>query len=342
LLLPRRARRLLAPAMVVIELGVLVLFALTTLVGLVLTPLGRRRRILRVGLMGVAYLGVELAALVALWAAWLARRAHPHDWWEDTNFRVLAWALGKVLGAARRLLGFVVIVHERPYRSPFADAEPVLVLARHGGLGDSLGLVWILLHRYKRKPRVVLKEVLQWEPLLDVALNRLGACFLPAKPSKGEEPAQRLGTLAARLGDHDVLLLFPEGGNWTPRRRVRAIRRLRADHRYRAANAAELMQHVLPPRPAGIFACLDARPGLAVVVCAHTGLDTLTTVGQAWKAIPFVQAMTVRWWPAPSPPAGEQARLEWLTTEWAVVDEWIDAAKKERIDGTGRIEVPPI
>jgi hypothetical protein len=35
--------------------------------------------------------------------------------------------------------------------------------------------------------------------------------------------------------------------------------------------------------------------------------------------------MTIRWWPAPGPPDGVEARLQWLTTEWAVVDEWIDA-----------------
>jgi hypothetical protein len=29
--------------------------------------------------------------------------------------------------------------------------------------------------------------------------------------------------------------------------------------------------HVLPPRPAGVLACLAARPDLDVVVVAHTG-----------------------------------------------------------------------
>ena len=325
--LSRPVRRLLAPVFVAVEIALLVGFAVTALVGLVLAPFDGRRRLLRIGAMGVAYLAVELSALVALWGAWLIRRRRPEAWWEDTTSGLLAWALGAILGSARRCLGFVVVVDGPPDRSPPGPGGPVLVLARHGGPGDSVALVWLLLSRYGRTPRVVLKEMLQWEPLLDVALNRMGACFLPARPPQGAGQAARLGEMAAGLGPRDALLLFPEGGNWTPHRRVRAIQRLRSDRKYQAARAATLMEHVLPPRPAGVLACLDARPDMPVVVFAHTGLDTLTTAGQIWRAIPFAVAMTVRWWPAPPAPAGDEARLDWLTSEWAVVDEWIDAHK---------------
>jgi 1-acyl-sn-glycerol-3-phosphate acyltransferase len=336
--LPSLARRVLAPVLVVAELGFLVLFAATTVVGLVVAPFDGRRRILRIGAMGVAYLSVELLALAALCAVWVCRRAYPPSWWEDVNRRILRWALGGVLGAARRCFGFVVAVDDRPPSSALLDSPPVLVLARHGGLGDSYALVWLLLGRYERRVRVVLKDVLQWEPLLDVSLNRLGACFLPKQPPDGEELAQRLATLALDLGPRDALLLFPEGRNWTIGRRARAIQRLHAERKHSAAKAAALMEHVLPPRPAGVFACLDARPDLAVVVVAHTGLDTLTTVARTWNAIPFQQAMIVRWWPTPTPPSEPEARLAWLTTEWAVVDEWIDARKA---DDAARIEFLP-
>jgi 1-acyl-sn-glycerol-3-phosphate acyltransferase len=335
--LPRWARRALTPVLMVIELGLCGLLAVTTVVGLALAPLDRRRRVMRIGAMGVAYLSVELTALVMLWGVWLTRRAHPEPWGEETNGRILAWALGLILGAGRRWLGFEIVLDEPPHPSPLDDPRPVLVLARHGGLGDSFALVWLLVGRYRRRVRVVLKEVLQWEPLLDVALNRLGACFLPAQAAKGEELAARLGKLARGLGAQDALLLFPEGGNWTPRRRSRAIQRLRADRKHRAARAASLMEHVLPPRPAGVLACLDARPGLPVVVFAHTGLDTLTTAAAAYRAVPFDRPMSVRWWPAAQAPEGERARLEWLTTEWAVVDEWIDARKTTPSNNGGPI-----
>jgi 1-acyl-sn-glycerol-3-phosphate acyltransferase len=172
-----------------------------------------------------------------------------------------------------------------------------------------------------------LKDVLLWEPLLDVALTRMGACFLPARSGDGQSLADRLGRLAGELMGDDALLLFPEGANWTPGRRVRAIAHLRRSRRHRAALTATLMENVLPPRPSGVMACLDARPGVPVVVFAHTGLDLLTSPGDAWRAIPFRVPMTVRWWPAADHPAGQNERLEWLTTEWAVVDEWIDTQR---------------
>jgi hypothetical protein len=121
--------------------------------------------------------------------------------------------------------------------------------------------------------------------------------------------------------------VFPEGGNWTPGRRRRAIRRLRRDGKGDAADAALLMPHVLPPRPAGVLAVLDARPEMPVVLVAHAGLDRIVSAAQVWQALPFTTPMTVRTWPAgPFPRHGDEAaRLSWLTAEWAVVDEWIDA-----------------
>ena len=35
--------------------------------------------------------------------------------------------------------------------------------------------------------------------------------------------------------------------------------------------------------------------------------------------------MTVRAWPTAEVPPDEEDRLAWLTLEWAVVDEWVDA-----------------
>ena len=327
--IPRWLRRGLAPVFVIIELALLILCAIVAAVGLVLAPFTRKRQVLRVGAFGVAYFAVECVAMVATFVAWLTRRAHPPAWWQDYHYRLLRWALGTILGAARRCCGFVITVEEPPVPGPLDEDEPVLVLARHGGLGDSYSLVWMLLDRYHRGVRIVLKDLLQWEPVLDVILNRLDCCFLPAAARGGEQLAGRLGDLTRSLGSRDALLVFPEGGNWTPGRWTRAIRRLRVDRKERAATTAAMMSHVLPPRPAGVLACLDARPGLAVVIVAHTGLDALTSARQIWDAIPFTAPMTVRCWPPSAVPAGEEARLQWLTTEWAVIDEWIDVHSPE-------------
>lgn len=326
-------RRLLLPLTLTVELVLLAMMVPTAVVGLLGLVVDRRGRLLRLAAMGASYLVVELAGLAVLFAVWLLRPVRGRDWWDRANVAVVAWALGRILGAARRTVGFSVSVQDPPADSPspFGGRDPVLVLARHGGIGDSFTLVWLLTARYGRRPRIVLKRVLLLEPLIDVALTRMDACFLPPAARRGEALDGRVAALAGGLRPGDALLLFPEGANWTPRRRLRAMARLWAAGKPDAVKASALMEHVLPPRAGGVLACLDARSDLPVVVVAHTGLDKLTTVGQVWAALPFTVPMAVRWWPAaPPPPAPplpgeEDDRVRWLTAEWAVVDQWIDA-----------------
>jgi 1-acyl-sn-glycerol-3-phosphate acyltransferase len=322
---PLLARRLMIPLVVVSEIFLLVLLTLGAVIGLIAAIADRHRRLLRISVMGIAYIVVELVALIALAVVWALRPFRPRSWYDRINLRILTAALGAILDAGRVLVGFRVVVNDPPSLAPFDTNEPVIVLARHGGIGDSYTLVWLLAGRYQRRPRLVAKEILQWDPMLDVGLNRMGACFLPRKASPETNPASRIGTLATELVAGDVLLLFPEGANWTPRRRSRAIARLRAARKHEAGRRAQLMENVLPARPAGVFACLQARPDVAVVVFAHAGLDRITTASAVWHAIPFRSPMTVRWWPAVPAPSDEEERLNWLSTEWAIVDEWIDA-----------------
>jgi 1-acyl-sn-glycerol-3-phosphate acyltransferase len=245
--------------------------------------------------------------------------------WIDANERLLAWALGRVLQAGRRCLGFQVEVVDSSDTTPLSGVDPVLVLARHGGPGDSFALVHLLLSRYHRGVRIVLKDILQLDPLIDVLLNRLDCCFLSSPSGDGGDMSERLADMAAALAPHEVLLLFPEGANWTPHRRLRAINRLRRDDKSEAARTASLMTNVLPPRPGGVLACLNARPDLRVVVVAHAGLDRVVSARQGWDQIPITTPMKVRAWSTADVPPGEEARMAWLTLEWAVVDEWVDA-----------------
>ena len=85
------------------------------------------------------------------------------------------------------------------------------------------------------------------------------------------------------------------------------------------------MTNVLPPRPDGVFTCLDANPTLGVVVVAHAGLDRMVRARQVWEQLPLDTPMTVRAWPTAAVPIETEDRLAWLTLEWAVVDEWVDA-----------------
>jgi 1-acyl-sn-glycerol-3-phosphate acyltransferase len=331
LLPPRPARRILLPVSEAVIAVLAIGFALATLIGFLIAPFTPRRRPLRVAAFALTYCVMELAVVTRAGALWLRRviRHQSESEWIMANQVLLAWALGLVLGAARRCVGFEVLVVEPSDPTTLTEPEPVLVLARHGGPGDSFALVHLLLTTYQRRVRIVLKDILQFDPALDLLLNRLGCCFLPAPSSDGADLTASLADLAQSLGPGDALLLFPEGGNWTPARRQRAIRRLHRDHKAVAARAATLMTNVLPPRPGGVLACLDAHPGIDVVVVAHAGLDRVVQVGQAWNLLPLRTPMRVRAWRAAPVPEGEDNRLAWLTLEWAVVDEWIDACHDE-------------
>jgi 1-acyl-sn-glycerol-3-phosphate acyltransferase len=331
LVLPLPLRRLLLPVVAVVLLALTVVLVVTTIVGTALAPFSRRRRVLRIAAFALSYCLVELAVMIASGALWLRHLvpatsdADVQRSWVTANQRLLAWALGRVLGAARRALGFEVVVVESSDTTALAGADPVLVLARHGGPGDSFALVHLLLTRYHRGVHIVLKDILQLDPALDLLLNRLNCCFLAAPTGDGSDTTERLARMARDLGPGDALLLFPEGANWTPKRRQRAIRHLRRHHKTRAADAATLMTNVLPPRPDGVFTCVDANPGLDVVVIAHAGLDRMVRAHQAWEQLPLSTPMTVRAWPTVEVPHDEEARLAWLTLEWAIVDEWVDA-----------------
>lgn len=335
---PRPVRRILLPLEAILLLGLIVVFALGVVVGAVLAPFGSRRRPLRIAAFALAYCLMELVVLVIACGLWIRRmagksiRVYSEDDWMNSHQALLAKALGWVLCAAHRCVGFEVIVSDASNDDALKGVDPVLVLARHGGPGDSFVLVHLLLTRYRRRVRIVLKDILQLDPVLDVLLNRLHCCFLPSPTGAGDDLAQRLSDTARELGRDGALLLFPEGANWTPNRRRRAIRHLRDIPKPRAARAAASMTNVLPPRPGGVFACLDARPDLSVVMVAHAGIDKMVRAAQAWDELPLTAPMTVRLWPAAEIPPNADDRVAWLTTEWATLDQWIGAYHAGKLD----------
>jgi 1-acyl-sn-glycerol-3-phosphate acyltransferase len=324
---------------VILEVVLLAAFALAAIVCGLAWPLTTRRRAFRVAGFACVYLAVELFGLSA--CAWYSFRRVWHrgrpPWWLEAHAQVLHQALAAVTAAGRTLLGFRVELTEPPDRWTLEGDDPVLVLARHGGPGDSFALVELLLGCYRRRPRIVAKDLLCFDPALDLLLHRLGGVFLRAGNEVGT--AKALSRAAADLASRDALLLFPEGGNWTPRRRDRARARLRARLANRMAAVAEQLDYVLPPRPTGVLACLAGRPDLEIVLVAHAGLDALVSVAQVWAHLPFQYPMSVRWWKAGSrPPVGDrQAAEEWLVAEWAVIDEWIgiQADRQRRLDPGG-------
>ena len=140
--------------------------------------------------------------------------------------------------------------------------------------------------------------------------------------------------------------IFPEGANFTPRRRVRAIKRLRDRGLATAVRRAEAMRNVLPPHPAGVTAALRAAPHADVVFVAHTGLEHLSTVRDLWRGLPTDKTLYLRWWfiPAAEVPRDETQLTDWLYRWWETIDAWITttsaAQRAQHARGNGVPGVP--
>jgi 1-acyl-sn-glycerol-3-phosphate acyltransferase len=321
-------RVVLAPLVVLLAGFAWVTLPLWLVAAAALSPLlPGRWRALRLLWIVILYLSTEALLLLVLLGFWLAsgfgwRIRRPY--WEGIHYDLVQGTMVVFFREARRVLRLRIETD-----GPTPDAHPgvpILVACRHAGPGDSFTLIHALMHWYHREPRVVLKNTLAWDPLIDVILHRIPARFITPNPRAGEDLESQIAELAQGLDENDAFVIFPEGGNFTPRRRQRSIDRLRRLGMERMAERAEAMTNVLAPRPGGFIAALDAAPDADVVLVAHTGLDHLVTVTDVWRALPMDKALVMRWWQVSRDeiPADREARIDWLFGWWEEIDRWIE------------------
>src|SRR5579875_1753444 len=307
---PRLIRRLLlAPLTIVIAVALVVLFPLLALVamafGLVKRARPGRMRGLRVLWFAVVWLTAETMALFSCLGLWVASgfggrlRTEPYT---RRHYAVLRWFVGLMYRVGTSTFGVRLCVDEPEYTAEEEMARlarPVIVISRHAGPGDSFLLVHHLLNVYGRRPRVVMKATLQLDPSVDVVFNRLPNLFISRRKTGEGLFVEEIRRLAAGLDDDGALVIFPEGGNWTPGRWRRGIQRLQRKGRADLAARARQMPNLLPPRPAGTLAAIGAAPEADVIFVAHAGLDGLVSVGDVWRELPVNQTVRARWWRVP-------------------------------------------
>jgi 1-acyl-sn-glycerol-3-phosphate acyltransferase len=297
--------------------------------GMAASALTGRRQPAVLARLIVTYFAHELGALVACGVLWFVAGA---GWRIDAprsrrlHWRLVRWFFGGLAASGRRVLEIDV----RPDPSPEAvraleSDQPLIVFSRHAGPGDTLFIVDELVSRFDRRPSVVFKQSLAIDPSVDLLAHRLPQAMIDT--SDREACEARIGELTAELGPRRTLLLFPEGGNFTPERRRSALRSLWRKGRRRAAERAERMPHVLPPQPGGALAALRAGSENDVVFAAHTGLGLAAYPGQFWRDMPIGRTLHTRMWlvPVADIPATDDDRVDWLYDWWKRIDEWIAA-----------------
>jgi 1-acyl-sn-glycerol-3-phosphate acyltransferase len=341
---PRFMRRLvLAPLAIVIAVALAMLFPLLALLSWLFSLLRRsrpgRHRVLRLMFFALIWLFADSAAVFMCLGLWLSSgfggrlRTEP---FQAKHYAIMRWFLDRVFGAAARAFGLQVEVEEPEATTQEMTARlsrPVIVLSRHAGPGDSLLLVHHLLSVYHRRPRVVMKASMQLDPGVDVVANRVPNVFVQHARVGSHMFTEQIRRLASGLGPTGALVIFPEGGNWTPGRWERAIGRLEQMGRRDLAARAMQMPNLLAPRGGGAFTAIEACPSADVIFVAHAGLDRLVSVGDIWRQLPVDQTIKAKWWRVPVEEvprdADHEAQLAWLYDWWTLIDAWISQNRPE-------------
>ena len=350
---PTLIRRLvLAPVVLVVCLGFIALSPFLAVFALVFGLLARskagRMRSLRLVGFALTWFVAESVALVALTGLWVISGfgGRPGtEAYQRRHYAVMRRFLDMMYEGAERTYGLRVEVDEPDLTGDELIARltrPIIVLSRHAGPGDSFLLVHQLLSVYHRRPRVVMKASLQLDPSVDIVGNRLPNVWVKSRQAGEHIFTEQIARLARDLDPLGALVIFPEGGNWTPGRWRRGIRRLEERGRGDLATRAREMPNLLPPRTGGALSAIAACPDVDVIFVAHAGLDQIVTVGDVWRNLRVDQTVRARWWRVPAaevPLSADHAAQErWLYDWWQRIDAWIS---RNRPDDAGSPALTP-
>jgi len=334
-----RRRLVTVPVLYAAWVVCLALLPVLAVLALVVDGCRRARGVPTIRLVGFAavYLSYEAAGVLAAAWLWITRPVRPATW-AARNRRLQHWWTNGLVRAAGPVLGLRIQL-EIEAQGAGGDSgafshRPVIVLSRHVSILDSLLPAYVLGVGQGRHLRYVLTKGLRLDPCLDIVGHRLPNHFVDRGASDTTADLAALGRLGRDLGPEGAVVVFPEGGLFTPERRDRALARLEAGGSPRVEVAAGL-RRLLPPRPAGTLALLAAAPDADVVVFAHDGFEPLGSLKRLWRVLPMTEPVRLRlvYHPRAGVPDDDAARIIWLDEQWASMDRWLVGAPARA--GTG-------
>jgi 1-acyl-sn-glycerol-3-phosphate acyltransferase len=256
---------------------------------------------------------LEVAGVSVAFALWLVRRTDDRA----VHYRLQRWWAARLMDALRITTGVRIEAADAESLSP----GPAIMLCRHASLADSLVSAWVVTSGARMNPRYVLKRELLFDPCLDIVGNRLPNHFLDREATDSTVELDALRALSAGLQADQIAIIFPEGTRAAPKKRERAMQKIREKDPARADRLSTL-SHLLPPRPAGSAALLEGCPEADVVIAWHVGFDGLDTFGGILRHLAHAPApvqFQARRVPRAEVPSGDEF-TRWLDDQWVQAD----------------------
>lgn len=227
---------------------------------------------------------------------------------------------------AEQLLGIVVNID-------LASDEqlgngPSIVISRHVHLSD-VSLPALLYQRRGCVSRGVTMAELFADPGFDILYQRTGSIFIGRDGSP--DTAERVKPVAQGLDEHTVAVIFPEGRFFRPAVLDRSLARLPRTHPARGERI-EGLSHLLPPRPAGLLALIEAAPEAEPVAMNHFGLDAAPSIRTLGSAAPLDLTITViaSRYARSQNSSGDEEFITWLDVIWCEMDAALARFEKGR------------
>ncbi len=200
---------------------------------------------------------------------------------------------------------------------------PILLLSRHASMIDTMLPARFVVRPHGIKLKYVLKKELLVDPALDIGGNRLPNYFVDRGASDSEAERNGIRMLSADLQPDEGVLIYPEGTRYSEEKRIRFTTKL-ANQPGRVGEVAAGLRRVLPPRPGGTLALLEASEA-DVVLLMHRGLEGFARAKDIWSGDLIGSTITVEFRriqrsQIPTEPEGQ---LNCLFDLWAALDDWV-------------------
>lgn len=301
-----------------VAIALILLAPLWIPIGFVVGAIRRRSFIvLRLLTFGMFYFTFEMVTLVRVAIA-RSRFAGDTPSFQARILTLQGWWAGTIVSVASHLLRLTFSVEGTEHATP----GPAILLIRHASILDTLLPTVFIQRPTNWRVRYVVKQELLVDPCIDIAGHILPNYFIDRSGDRRAELAG-IRTLARDLGD-DGVLIFPEGTRFSEDKRARALARIGRDAPEVLA-LAESLEGVLPPKPGGVTALLDALPGVDCVFLAHRGLEQFNKVSDVLSGAVVGSTVHVRIWRVDSESIPRQAgeQVCWLYEQWNRVSAFV-------------------